>query len=74
MAWLLTEVRVAVMTLSNEQLYNSLSGVRDTVQRQKAEKYERLRALVVAGADAEQGNSVQAWSDALTALFAAVGR
>ena len=35
---------------------------------------QQLRDLIAAVADAEQGNSEQAWSDALTALFAAVGR
>jgi hypothetical protein len=33
---------------------------------------QQLRDLIAAVADAEQGNSEQAWSDALTALFAAV--
>jgi hypothetical protein len=35
---------------------------------------QQLRDLIAAVADAEQGNSEQAWSDALTALFAAVGQ
>jgi hypothetical protein len=34
----------------------------------------RYRVLINELADAEQGNSEQTWSDALTALYQAVGR
>jgi hypothetical protein len=42
--------------------------------RAAADEIERLRALIVAVADAELGDSEQVWSEALTALFAAVDR
>ena len=90
MARLLEEVRVAVMDGIVEQLRDRAcpAGLPHTgddprddhghtdcwLHHLAADEIDRLRALVNELADAEQGDSEQAWSDALTALYQAVGR
>jgi hypothetical protein len=64
LAWLRAQERLALMNGCGPHCGHH----KDMIELQQ------LRDLIAAVADAEQGNSEQAWSDALTALFAVVGR
>lgn len=78
MARMLTKVRMAVMgddIVGRLRRAESLTrGPLYSLAIEALQEIELLRSLVNELADAEQGDSEQAWSNALTALYQAVGR